>query len=282
MKAHAFDYQIASTVESACAALQGDVRLVAGAQSLGPMLNLRLARPDMLLDISRLPALRTFQATAEGLIIGAAITTAEIEDGLLPDTTNGILPRIASGIAYRSVRNRGTIGGSIAHADPSADWCTTLSVLNAEVILQSRSSPAGFMSKERPSRRRMPVNAFLTGAFTTRLAKDELIVAIYIPRVDAATRFGYFKLCSKTGELAHAMSAVLVCASGEQRAVIGALPGSPIMLEGSSAFDEKVWRQRLSQAAPQMPPQTLRTHLHVLQRAMSDSTQTYGAKHRGS
>jgi carbon-monoxide dehydrogenase medium subunit len=98
---------------------------MAGGQSLGPMLNLRLAQPKQVIDISRLSELRQAKIEGNVLAIGACVTHAQIEDGDMPDVTLGLMPFVARGIAYRAVRNRGTIGGSIAHADPAADWLTT-------------------------------------------------------------------------------------------------------------------------------------------------------------
>ena len=123
-----------------------DARLLAGGQSLGPMLNLRLARPTRLIDIKRTPGLRALEADPRRLRLGACWTHAEIEDGTIEDPTNGLLPHVARGIAYRAVRNRGTIGGSLAHADPAADWLTTLAALGAAIIVQgtggARTCPA--------------------------------------------------------------------------------------------------------------------------------------------
>ena len=104
-------------------------KIMAGGQSLGPMLNLRLVEPDRVIDISGVPELRRIDRTDGSLVIGACVTHADIEDGRVPDVANGMMARVAGGIAYRAVRNRGTIGGSLAHADPAADWVSALSAL---------------------------------------------------------------------------------------------------------------------------------------------------------
>ena len=128
MKAAKFEYLRPGDVSAAIGALgtMDGAKPLSGGQSLGPMLNLRLARPGVLIDLMRLPPLRGVTETPDGVRYGAAITHAEFEDGAVPDPTGGILTRIAGGIAYRAVRNRGTMGGSLAHADPAADWPTTL------------------------------------------------------------------------------------------------------------------------------------------------------------
>jgi carbon-monoxide dehydrogenase medium subunit len=132
MKAAAFDLLIPGSVAEAAAA---GGRLLAGGQSLGPMMNLRVARPAVVVPIGRLAALQGVQEDAAYLTIGACVTHAQIADGGLGGgRTARIMAGIAEGIAYRAVRTRGTIAGSLCHADPAADWLTTLSALGACVL----------------------------------------------------------------------------------------------------------------------------------------------------
>ena len=129
-----FDYVRPPDVEASLSLLAEDgrsVKVVAGSQSLGPMLNMRLVQPDLLVDITGIEELRQVKEDADGVVIGACVTHADIEDGRAPDVTGGALPSVAHGIAYRAVRNRGTIGGSLTHADPSADWISILAALGA-------------------------------------------------------------------------------------------------------------------------------------------------------
>jgi carbon-monoxide dehydrogenase medium subunit len=112
-----FDYARPASLGEAVALLGtrgGVVKCLAGGQSLGPMLNLRLVQPDLLVDITHIPELTRVEEDGDGLLLGACTTHAAIEDGR-------VLPAVAHGIAYRAVRSRGTIGGSLAHADPAAD-----------------------------------------------------------------------------------------------------------------------------------------------------------------
>lgn len=198
-----------------------------GTQSLGPMLNLRLAQPTMLIDLSRLQALRTSALQADVLRIGAAVTHAHIEDGELPDVTCGLLPAVAAGIAYRAVRNRGTVGGSLAHADPAADWVTTMCLLDAGMLLQG---PGG--------ERRVPAHRFFEGPFTTALRSDELIVAVEVPRFSAGARWAYRKACRKPGEFAEAIAAAWVDpVRGIARVTLGALHCMPRVFDGQQALD---------------------------------------------
>ena len=175
----AFEYERATSLEQALDLLArhgGDAKVIAGGQSLLPLMKLRLARPERLIDIARLGELRGVREIRDesrgsaGLAIGALTTYAE----LLDDPTIGrfgvfadALPRIGD----VQVRNRGTIGGSIAHADPAADLPAVLLALDAVVV--ARSAARG--------EREIATDAFLEGAFTTALAEDELVTEIRLP-----------------------------------------------------------------------------------------------------
>ena len=100
------------------------------------MLNLRLAQPSLLVDIARIAELAEVAEDADSVTLGATVTHAAIEDGCVRDPTAGFLAQVAAGIGYRAVRTRGTIGGSLAHADPAADWLVALTALGAELNLQ--------------------------------------------------------------------------------------------------------------------------------------------------
>jgi carbon-monoxide dehydrogenase medium subunit len=223
MKPTPFDYARPSTLADAIALLSSEersVKLLAGGQSLGPMLNLRLAQPDLLVDITAVPELLRIETEGGGLLIGACVTHADIEDGRVPDPTGGALPAVAGAIAYRAVRNRGTIGGSLAHADPAADWISAFAALGADAVVRG---PAG--------QRRLPVEQFMAGVFEPALESDELLEAIRVPRLSPSRRWGYYKFCRKVGDFADAIGAVLfdperaVC-----RAVIGATESTPIVV----------------------------------------------------
>ena len=137
MKPVSFDYARPADVPSALKLAGGaSAKLIAGGQSLGPMLNLRLSQPELLIDITAIDELKRAEASNDTLFLGSCITHADIEDGRIPDVTNGALPSVAAGIAYRAVRNRGTIGGSIVHADPAADWISALSALGALAVIR--------------------------------------------------------------------------------------------------------------------------------------------------
>ncbi|MDB5654861.1 MAG: cutM [Tardiphaga sp.] len=202
-------------------ATTGVVKIIAGGQSLGPMLNLRLVAPDLIVDIAGLAELKHVERSGDDLVIGACVTHADIEDGRIPDVTRGAMQRVASGIAYRAVRNRGTIGGSLSHADPSADWVSALSALGATLTLRSAAGA-----------RRVAMKDFIVGALESVLLPGEMIEDVRVPVMAASARWGYVKACRKTGEFAHAIGAVLIDVdAGTARVVIGAVEAAPIVID---------------------------------------------------
>lgn len=224
MKAAPFAYQRPSDLKAALTLMAkpgGVIKIMAGGQSLGPMLNLRLVQPDLVIDIAGLSELRQAGRDGDALLIGACITHADIEDGRIPDVTRGAMQRVASMIAYRAVRNRGTIGGSLSHADPSADWLSALAALGASLRLRSLAGV-----------RDLTISEFVTGALESAMKPGELVEAVRVPAMTSSARFGYVKSCRKTGEFAHAMSAVVIDPdAGTARVVIGALESAPMMLD---------------------------------------------------
>lgn len=231
MKAAPFEHVACSSTAQALALLApgpdetGLVLACSGTQSLGPMLNLRLAQPARLVDLSRIDALRAVTPLPNGLRIGAAVTHARIEDGELPDVTNGLLPEVAANIAYRAVRNRGTVGGSLANADPAGDWVSVMTLLDATLVVLG---PAG--------ERRIAATRFFSSPFGTALQAGELLAAVEVPRFSATARWAYRKLCRKPGELADAIAALwLDPAQGIARAVLGAPDGMPHAVAGEAA-----------------------------------------------
>ena len=225
MKPAAFDYVRPSTVAEALGALRGTpgAKVLAGGQTLGPMLNLRLAQPALLVDITRIPELAAVTEDENAVTIGAIVTHAAIEDGRVPDPTGGFLARVARGIAYRAVRTRGTIGGSLAHADPSADWLACLTALGAEVVIANGTTF------------RVPLSAFVRGAMETQLAPEGLVLAVRIPRFPRGTRFGFHKICRKTGEFADAIGVVIATPDGGCTCVAaGATMARPLVMQADT------------------------------------------------
>ena len=203
-----------------------DHKVIAGGQSLGAMLNLRLARPNHLLDLSSIEELTSIKVLDEQLVIGAMVTHATLEDMGMQDHMLGFMGHVARGIAYRAVRNCGTIGGSLCHADPAADWVSALSVLDATLDIRG---PNG--------QRSVAIAAFMKSAFETDLGQDEVLVSITIPRLKPGTKWSYRKYCRKTGEFALAIVAAILDPERESlRLVFGALDGAPVISSDAALF----------------------------------------------
>lgn len=226
MKPVAFELTTPTDTASAIVALNrnsnSDTKIIAGGQSLGPMLNLRLARPDNLVEIANMPVLREITQTQDHVAFGATTRHAEIEDGETPDPSRGMMPYVASGIAYRAVRNKGTLGGSLCHADPAADWVTALIALDAELIIASGSNQS----------RTVPMIEFMQGAYRTVLGPGEILTSVRVPKYSAKTVWGYYKVCRKVGEFADAICAWVADPSKRySRVVFGAGAGVPMVAD---------------------------------------------------
>jgi aerobic carbon-monoxide dehydrogenase medium subunit len=238
MKAPAVDYvrprSLTEAVEQLAAA-NGEARVIAGGQSLVAMMNLRVASPGLLIDIARLPELTANTADADSVTLGACVTHAAIEDERVPDPSRGLMPRVASTLAYRAIRTRGTIGGSLALADPAAEWPAVLAALDAEVTLIGPSGRRSYKCAE-----------FTTGIFETMLGADEIIESARIPKLSAEARWGYIKFCRKAGEFAGALAvAVADRGRGHCRVVLGAANGAALMLNATSQLVANGGQQNL-------------------------------------
>jgi carbon-monoxide dehydrogenase medium subunit len=218
MKAAKFDYEAPASLDEALSRLaESGGKAVSGGQSMGPMLNMRLATPDLLVDLRRLDELNGYSQGDGKLVVGAAVTHAQVEDGALPDVTKGMMASVASDIAYRPVRTRGTIGGSLCHADPAADWPSALTALDATLVVAGTGGT-----------RRIGIDDFLLGAFAIALNEGEVLIAVEIPVLSDAARWGYFKFCRKTGEFAETICGVVFDPANDiRRVVLGALGGAP-------------------------------------------------------
>lgn len=275
MKPVPFDYERPRRLDEAGELLAREdvmAKALAGGQSLGPMLNLRLAQPDLLVDLTGVPELQRLEETDDTLLIGACVTHAAVEDGCIGGVTGAVLARVAHGVAYRAVRNRGTIGGSLAHADPAADWVTCLMALGADALVWC---PRG--------RRTVPVERFMAGAFEVNLTEGEILEAVRVPKLRPDARWGFYKFCRKTGEFAEAMGAVLHDPGrGVLRAVIGATHGAPLVLADASTLfgrdarsagprtlDRAAVEEAVATAGLSDDPYLLQIHRVALERAVA-------------
>jgi carbon-monoxide dehydrogenase medium subunit len=160
---------------------------------------------------------------------------------VVPGRTGEIMAGVARRIAYRPVRNRGTIGGSLAHADPAADWVAVLPVLGGIAIALG---PRG--------ERRIALAGFVTGIFETALAPDELLRAVEVPVLPASARWGHWKFCRKVGEFSKVTACVLVVPGSAPSAVLAALDAPPLVIENASALlhDTEAEAQRIVSTIP--------------------------------
>jgi aerobic carbon-monoxide dehydrogenase medium subunit len=276
MKAAPFAYERPADLAAAVSLMaqaKSATKIIAGGQSLGPMLNLRLVQPDLIVDITGLSELKRAEISGNELVIGACVTHGDIEDGRIPDVTRGAMQRIAAGIAYRAVRNRGTIGGSLSHADPAADWVSALPALGASIRLRGANGV-----------RDLAIEDFVTGALESALQPGEMVEAIRVPVMRPSARWGYFKACRKPGEFAHAIAAVLIDPeAASARVVVGAIEAKPIVIGDAAPlfggriaddfrrqFDARVADQLLAKAGLANAADR-HIHVAVLRRAIDEA-----------
>jgi carbon-monoxide dehydrogenase medium subunit len=170
----AFDYLRPTTVADAVAALSSageDGKLLAGGQSLMPVLRLRLAAPSTVVDLGGIPALRAIRLEGDALVVGATATHAEVSNSSLVASEAPLLAAAARTVGDRQVRHRGTLGGSLAHADPAADLMGAAVALDAMMVVQGSAG-----------QRSIPAREFFVDVFTTALAPDEVLVEVRFPR----------------------------------------------------------------------------------------------------
>lgn len=223
MKAAPFEYLRPKSVAEASVALARKgvtTAAIAGGQSLLPMLNLRVAPIDLLVDLSRLEDLKALAETPDSVWIGALTTHAAIEDGKAPDVFAGLMRRVAGQISYRAVRNHGTIGGSIALADPAADWPSCLVALEATLRIAGRSGV-----------RVEYVEDFVRGPYETSLVNGDIIMGFDIPSPIAPLRWGFAKVARKSGAFANSIAiATMQGSDGPVSVVLGAAGPRPYRL----------------------------------------------------
>lgn len=194
MKPAAFDYYRPREVDEALALLAehgGDGRLLAGGQSLVPAMNFRLARPAVLVDINALEELSGVRTARGRIAIGALTRHVVFERPVADGPLGRLLPEIAHHIAHLPIRVRGTFGGSIAHADPAAEWCTLAVALDAEIVLRSVAAT-----------RTVAAGDFFKTIFTTEIREGEMVIEIRLPILDEAWHWGFVEFSRRAGDFA--------------------------------------------------------------------------------
>ena len=201
MKPAAFTYHAPKTVEDAIAILHevapNDGRVLAGGQSLVPTMAFRMARPAHLVDINGVAALDKLAVIDNRLVIGACVRHAAFQRPVVEGPLGALLSEVMRHIAHYPIRTRGTFCGSLAHADPSSEWCLVAATLGATITARSASGT-----------RQLVADDFFDWAMTTNLAEDELLTEASLPLLPLDTRFGFYEFSRRAGDYAIAMSLV--------------------------------------------------------------------------
>ena len=200
MKMPPFDYACPATISEAIELLashDGDAKALAGGQSLVPMLAFRLAHPALLVDLRKLAELRGIRISDRGVALGAMVRWRDIEDDERLDAAHPLLKAAISHVAHYQIRNRGTVGGSIAHADPAAEMPGIAMTCDAEMAVIGKSGPRVIKAAD-----------FFQGPLTTALASDEILLEIRLPAWPAGRRWGFQEFARRRGDFAMAAAAV--------------------------------------------------------------------------
>jgi carbon-monoxide dehydrogenase medium subunit/6-hydroxypseudooxynicotine dehydrogenase subunit alpha len=233
MKPAAFDYHAPESVEEALSLLDAggdDAKVLAGGQSLIPLMNFRLARPSVLIDINRIAALSVVRRRNGTLHLGAMTRTAVLERSTLIDAGWPVLRDVAHHVGHAAIRNRGTVGGSVAHADPTAELPVALTALDATFHLRSRTAARVVAARD-----------FFVGRLTTALAPNELLVGIEIAPLAAGTTSGFAEYARVAGDFALAGACVLLT-----RDAGGRCTAASIVLLGA---ENRPWRAAAAERA---------------------------------
>jgi carbon-monoxide dehydrogenase medium subunit len=206
MKPAPFDYYAPATVDEATALLAEhgpEAKVLAGGQSLVPMLNMRLARFEALVDIGRIDDLRTVDVSPAGLTLGSAVRQCDVEERSDIAEAAPLLAAATPLIGHFQIRSRGTVGGSIAHADPAAEYPAVALALDAALEIRGTGGS-----------RTVPATEFFAGMWMTAVADDELLASIHFPSWGSGARFAVEEVARRHGDFAIAGACVGVRVSG--------------------------------------------------------------------
>ena len=205
MKPAAFDYVIADSIDMAVASLAdggGDAKIIAGGQSLVPMLNFRLLRPSVLIDINRIGDLAFIEEAGKNIRVGALTRHYQLETSPVIARHLPVLASAMTHVAHLAIRNRGTIGGSLSHADPAAELPMMALLLDAELHIASASG-----------KRTIAARDFFVGALTVDLARDDIVTEIVLPKLPPKTGWGFEEVARRSGDFALAAAAATLTLS---------------------------------------------------------------------
>lgn len=233
MKPPPFDYARADSVDEAVSILarrDADAKLLAGGQSLVPMLNFRLVRPSLLVDVNRIPGLSGIEEGDRALGIGSLTRHRQIEVSEAVRERFPVLRAAVRQVAHLAIRNRGTLGGSLAHADPAAELPMMALLLDAKIEV---SGPAG--------PRRLEARTFFRSALTTALDDAEMLTRVELPFLPPATGWGFEEVARRAGDFAlAAAAATLTLGAGgkvaEARLAVMGVHDTPLRIDGAEAL----------------------------------------------
>lgn len=243
MKPAAFDFVIPDTVDEALSVLadqRDGARIIAGGQSLTPMLNMRLASPSTLVDISKLSSLKSITVVKDMIRVGAAVTQEALLNWTDLETTQPLLSQMLPWVGHYQTRQRGTVCGSLAHSDPSAELPLALAALDGEVIIQGSQGKRSVKARE-----------FQTGMMATALQPDEMIIACAFPVIPKDTQTCFREVSHRHGDFA----LVAIVAIGKPDGVrlgIGGVSETPKVMDLpwleevalETALNELAWQLR--------------------------------------
>jgi 2-furoyl-CoA dehydrogenase FAD binding subunit len=238
VKPAAFDYVRAESLDEALAVLhreRADARVLAGGQTLVPILNMRVAQLHVVVDIMRVAELNRIESSGDAIRVGAAVRQRELERLSDLASRQPLLAAALPWIGHAQTRSRGTVCGSVAHADPSAELPLVLIALGGVVETRSQQQ-----------KRRIPAEAFFTGMMTTDLRDDEMIEAVQFPTARAGTGYAFREIARRHGDFAIVSCAAIVDAQSARLAVGGVAdrpmvrdlppPGDPVLDDALDAF----------------------------------------------
>lgn len=204
-----FDYLAPKSLDEALSVLGArgeDAKLIAGGHSLLPLMKLRLANPKVLIDIGRIRNLNEIRAAKDHMVVGALATHFQIESSALLQKNCPLLPQTARTIGDVQVRNRGTIGGSVVHADPAADWPAAILALGGRLKLRGRTGE-----------RMIDAEKFFLGPMTTAIEASEILTEIHLPMAPRRSGYSYGKMAQQASGFAIVGVAVSLCLDAKGR-----------------------------------------------------------------
>jgi carbon-monoxide dehydrogenase medium subunit len=206
MKPAAFDYVVADSIDMAVASLASagdDAKIIAGGQSLVPMLNFRLLKPSVLVDINRIAGLSFIEDAGRSIKVGSLTRHFQLETSPLMARHLPVLAHAVTHVAHLAIRNRGTIGGSLSHADPAAELPMMAVLLDAGLHIASTSG-----------KRKVAARNFFLGALAVDLGPDDIVTEIEFPKLPAKTGWGFEEIARRSGDFALAAVAATLTVSG--------------------------------------------------------------------